>query len=553
MNQTFCEKLASAPGLLLQHKGLLVLETRIVLTALALIYVGSYGSLRRPHSAKIPKASKKENKDEERDDQYVQGMLPSDAIMIPILAATVLTGLYYLIKWLEDADTLNKIFRAYFSTMSLASLGKFFADSLHFLTGFVFPSVWISRDGKVFHIDPEKRGQWYTKDGAKDRVWDDTKISPLPGRFSNLKLSGATTKFLWEIRHLLSEDWTVRLAMHGVANEKIKVKAYDIVGFVFAIGANVFYYTTPSVFLSNIMGYAFSYAGIMIMSPTTFATGSAVLFSLFIYDIVMVFYTPYMVTVATKLDAPIKLVFEGPTRASMLGLGDIVVPGIFIALCLRFDLYMYYYRKQNLKEVELRSDDVSSGHLVTHKGTQRMVVKPDYISPQGQWGDRFWGTKFNRFFSPDVTPAAQVSAFPKPYFYASMVGYLLAMTTTLVMLLVFQHAQPALLYIVPGVVASVWLTGLVRGEIRQMWNFTEDGSLDKVDVLVEVDGNGNVIKEIREEEDKDKEKEKGEKDDTKNDGDEKIAEADDKPNHEAITTKKVPVFLLSLEAPAPRQ
>ena len=290
-NQTFFEQLASAPGLLLQHKDLLILESRIVFTPLACIYTGSHGALRRPPSARLSKAGKKGNKEEERDDQHVQGMLPSDAILLPILAGTVLMGLYYLIKWLEDPDILNKILRAYFSIMSLASLGKLFADGLHFLTGFIFPTVWIGKDGKVFHIDPEKRQHWYAKDATEDRVWDDTKVSPLPGLFSELKLPSATNRYLWEVRHLFVEEWTVRLAIHGIANEKVKVKFNDIAGFVFAIGANVFYYTTQSVLLSNIMGYAFSYAGIIIMSPTTFATGSAVLYSLFIYDIVMVFYT----------------------------------------------------------------------------------------------------------------------------------------------------------------------------------------------------------------------------------------------------------------------
>ncbi|KAI0805418.1 signal peptide peptidase-domain-containing protein [Xylaria sp. FL0064] len=539
---------------------LLVLETRIVFTALACIYIGSHGAIRRPPSAKLSKTGNKgkDDESERRDDQHVQGMLPSDAIMIPILAGTVLIGLYYLIKWLGDPDILNKILRVYFSIMSLASLGKLFADSLHFLTGFVFPTVWVGTGGRVYHIDSEKREHWYAKDGSEDRVWDDKKVSPLPGPFSALKLSDTTNKLLWEIRHLLLEEWTVRLAIHGLINEKVEVKFNDILGFVLAIGANVFYYTTESVFLSNIMGYAFSYAGIIIMSPTTFATGSAVLYGLFFYDIVMVFYTPYMVTVATKIDAPIKLVFEGPTRASMLGLGDIVVPGMFIGLCLRFDHYMHYYRQQKLKEVELITDDASSGQLITNEGTQRMVIKPEYINPQGQWGDCFWATKLSKVFSPDATPALRASAFPKPYFHAAMVGYLVAMVATLVMLLVFQHAQPALLYLVPGVVTAVWLTGAVRGEIREMWKYTEDGSLDKLDVIVEVDGDGNVIKEIKDEEDKNKDKnEQGDK----KEGDKKIAETGDEAGEESPVTEKAgkdkaeryPVFLLSIEAPAPRQ
>lgn len=143
----------------------------------------------------------------------------------------------------------------------------------------------------MYHIDSEKRGQWHTNDDTDNQIWDDKKVSPLPGPFSELKISDTTTKLLWEIRHLFSEEWTVRLIVHGIVNEKVKVKFNDIFGFVLALGANVFYYTTESVFLSNIMGYAFSYVGIMVMSPTTFFTGSAVLFGLFFYDIIMVFYT----------------------------------------------------------------------------------------------------------------------------------------------------------------------------------------------------------------------------------------------------------------------
>ena len=52
-----------------------------------------------------------------------------------------------------------------------------------------------------------------------------------------------------------------------------------------------------------------------------------------------------MVTVAKSFEAPIKLVFPqdllengfGATNMAMLGLGDIVIPGIFIALLLRYD------------------------------------------------------------------------------------------------------------------------------------------------------------------------------------------------------------------------
>ncbi|KAF2965588.1 hypothetical protein GQX73_g7996 [Xylaria multiplex] len=546
------EQLASVPTLLLQSIDVFALEMRVVLTALICIYIASHGSIRRPPSAKLPETGKNGQKNErrERDDERVHSLLPSDAIIFPISAAIILTGLYYVIQWLEDPDILNKILRVYFSIMSFASLGKLFGDGLQFLVGFVFPTVWIGNDRKLYHIDSEKRRQWYAANGTGGRIWDHQKNSPLPGPLSGLKLSNTTAEKLWKIRHFFSEEWTVRLVIHGIVNEKVNVKFNDILGFVLALGVNLLYHIIHSTFISNIMGYAFSYSGIIFLSPTTFATGCVTLFGLFIYDIVMVFYTPYMITVATKIDAPMKLVFEAPTRTSMLGLGDIVLPGIFIGLCLRFDHYMHYYRQRKLKEVELKTEDASSGQLTTRKATQHMVIKPEYVDPQGQWGDYFWGTKLSKIFRPDATPALKASTFPKPYFHAALVGYAIAMIATLVILITFNHAQPALLYLVPGVVMAICVTGAVRGEFREMWEYTEDGSLDTMDVIVEVDGEGNIT-QTRNGNDKD------ESSDEEEEGDGKATEKGHIPNDEALATEKTgkdraeryPVFLLSIESP----
>ena len=50
-----------------------------------------------------------------------------------------------------------------------------------------------------------------------------------------------------------------------------------------------------------------------------------------------------MVTVAKGIDGPVKLLFrrsfdDAEKNFSMLGLGDVVVPGLFLALLLRFDV-----------------------------------------------------------------------------------------------------------------------------------------------------------------------------------------------------------------------
>ena len=77
------------------------------------------------------------------------------------------------------------------------------------------------------------------------------------------------------------------------------------------------------------------------LSLGSFKTGAILLGGLFLYDIFWVFFTPVMVSVAKSFDAPIKLLFPTGDAArpfSMLGLGDIVIPGIFVALALRFDV-----------------------------------------------------------------------------------------------------------------------------------------------------------------------------------------------------------------------
>jgi minor histocompatibility antigen H13 len=171
---------------------------------------------------------------------------------------------------------------------------------------------------------------------------------------------------------------------------------------------------------------------------------------------------PMMITVATTLEAPIKLVFPGPGRGSMLGLGDVVLPGIMMALALRFDLFLHYLRLPG---------------QTSYRRTSNKLNRSPYIDAAGKWGDRFWtwGTKDGE---PTVADGAR---FKKVYFKASLIGYVIGLITTLVVLNIFQHGQPALFYLVPSVLGSLWGTALVRGELMLMWGYTEDGSLDEND------------------------------------------------------------------------
>ena len=121
----------------------------------------------------------------------------------------------------------------------------------------------------------------------------------------------------------------------------------DIVSTVMSYAIVGVYLLTKNWLLNNIVATFFCLHAIEMMFLGSFQTGFLLLSLLFFYDVFFVFGTDVMLTVAKSIDAPIKLLFPKdwstvPPQFSLLGLGDIVLPGVFIALCLRFDITMGY-------------------------------------------------------------------------------------------------------------------------------------------------------------------------------------------------------------------
>lgn len=79
----------------------------------------------------------------------------------------------------------------------------------------------------------------------------------------------------------------------------------------------------------------------------------------------------------------------------MLGLGDVVIPGLMVALCLRFDLAQYARRNPG-KDIGPRSN------------------------------------------------------FSRPYFWTGVISYLIGLATTMAVMTYSKTAQPALLYLSPA-------------------------------------------------------------------------------------------------------
>lgn len=132
--------------------------------------------------------------------------------------------------------------------------------------------------------------------------------------------------------------------------QPISATAPELCVGVVSLGFCTWYFMKKHWLANNMLGLAFSLEGIEHLSLGSVHVGCILLAGLFFYDIFWVFCTPVMVSVAKNFDAPIKLLFPrlveaaaegaatGKRPFSMLGLGDIVIPGIFVALILRYDV-----------------------------------------------------------------------------------------------------------------------------------------------------------------------------------------------------------------------
>lgn len=218
----------------------------------------------------------------------------------------------------------------------------------------------------------------------------------------------------------------------------LEISPMDLLCLIPAYAAIGVYVWTKNWVYNNLIAMAFCLHGIQFLFLGNFQTGFILLGLLFFYDIFFVFGTDVMLTVAKSIDAPIKLLFPkdwttDPPEFSLLGLGDIVIPGVFIALCLRYDII----RSLNPREVNKCMEDKDGGEVC------KMMLR------------------------------ASESA-PKPYFIGAVIGYCLAIIATVVVMLLFDHGQPALLYLVPGCLLSVVVNALRLGDLQEMWEFNEE-------------------------------------------------------------------------------
>ena len=96
--------------------------------------------------------------------------------------------------------------------------------------------------------------------------------------------------------------------------------------------------------VSNAIAWALGMVSLGAISLGSYQTGALFLAGLFCYDAFWVFGTDVMMTVAMKVEAPVKFLYTAPPSDvprdypfSVLGLGDVVIPGLFVRLMTKVD------------------------------------------------------------------------------------------------------------------------------------------------------------------------------------------------------------------------
>lgn len=351
------------------------------------------------------------------------------SLLIPLSCGAVLMTLYFFIKrlqvrWLSiivKGLTYQSILSHTFAaTFVYNYLIQSFIRNLSYLFKFnplkILPRcrLTVSDDNVEIH-----------QTGAVSNLCYKNQIS---GKIQEAKRVEKIKKTSWE-SHMYRRELK---APSSVKSDSQILNVYmsdaTIYSFILACIISALYFWFPrNWMLTNIVSLNLSVWTISQLNLKNLKSGTMILLVLFFYDIYFVFYNDVMVTVATQLELPFKLSipvkFNPASKKfdfSFLGLGDMIIPGMFIAMCYKFDIW-----KWHLKNVDREF------HLLN-------------------WG--YIGT----------------------YFKVALISYALSMVTCMLCLNIFNVAQPALLYIVPFLLISISVVAKFNNDFKDMWNLQFD-------------------------------------------------------------------------------
>jgi minor histocompatibility antigen H13 len=280
---------------------LLPMYLHLIVSALFPIYTGAHASLSRPTSAAKPAKRKRANssegtdesledddEDEGEDERIMEGLSPTDALLMPLFAGCALASLYFLLKWMKDPALLNKILNGYFAIFGVFSVSRLVTDVLDIGHSLIFPHRHVL-GGALYRVN----GTAQKAEPVAGDVENKSPITtPLPGFLARLPLSDRVRNMLWADRAMPGNKWTLRMYLHRALTGKFKIGPHGMFGVVAGLSTVAYFNLVDKPwYLTNLLGFGFSYGALQLMSPTTFATGSLILGALFFYDIYFVFYT----------------------------------------------------------------------------------------------------------------------------------------------------------------------------------------------------------------------------------------------------------------------
>uniref|UniRef100_A0A1B0B7R9 Minor histocompatibility antigen H13 n=1 Tax=Glossina palpalis gambiensis TaxID=67801 RepID=A0A1B0B7R9_9MUSC len=134
----------------------------------------------------------------------------------------------------------------------------------------------------------------------------------------------------------------------GKTKEKLisfKFSTYDVLCLIISTTIGVWYLIKKHWIAKNVFGLAFTMNAVEILYLNNIVTGCILLSGLFFYDIFWILGSNVIVSIAKSFETPIMLVFPqdwisngiNGSNFVTLSLGDVIIPGMFIALLLRFD------------------------------------------------------------------------------------------------------------------------------------------------------------------------------------------------------------------------
>ncbi|KAI8981644.1 signal peptide peptidase-domain-containing protein [Mycotypha africana] len=198
-----------------------------------------------------------------------------------------------------------------------------------------------------------------------------------------------------------------------------------------SVGLAAVYSYSQHWILRNVFAMCVAVYAIRSFTLESFATGYSLLIGMLVYDFYWIFVTDALFQLSNALrDAPTSIVWPRNINMyifdtllkkdlyfTMFGLGEIIVPGIFIAYCLRFDRLNSFAKQQ--------------------KNNHKRHVLP----------------------------------YPMPYFFTSLTSYIIGAAASIYSVHFTKQPQSAFLFVAPIMIGSILLLATIRGEFVEIWDY----------------------------------------------------------------------------------